>query len=205
MRQIGFIAAQDGQVVKYDASLHSPKPRQPLTRHQRATLYFKAVRFIHRLFQEVGFRDITLENHSSFTAELGRFILDITVKESNSMPIAHVTSYPGYTYDPETIRAKVTGYSLGEHGEYVIQVGAVLPNMRSSLPTFVVIDKDSPNPLKDAFMNTLAAAKQLIQQDPETLRKIQAALASRNLEKDFEKFSSEDDTRQLPRTSQGAA
>lgn len=205
MREIGFVAGQDGQVVKYDAKVHAPKPRQPLTRHQRATLYFKAVRFIHRLFQEVGFRDITQENHTSFTAELGNFILDITVKESNSMPIAHVTSYPGYTYDTETIRAKVTGYSIGQFGEYVIQVGAVLPNQRSTLPTFVVIDRDSTDPLKDAFMSTLAAAKQLIQQDPETMRKIQQAMAARNLEKDFQKFSSEDDSRQLPPASRGAA
>lgn len=201
MRQIGFIAAENGQVVKYDASIHAPKPRQVLTRHQRATLYFKAVRYIHKLFTEVGFRDMTQESHSSFTAELGRFILDITVKESQSLRIAHVTSFPGYAYDPERIRAKVTGYSVGEHGEYVIQVGAVLPNLRSTRPVYVVIDKDSANPLKDAFMNVLAATKQLIEQDPETMRKIREALAGRNLDKDFEKFSSEDEAKQLGQAS----
>lgn len=203
MRQIGFIAAQDGQIVKYDPNVHAPKPRQPLTRHQRATLYFKAVRYIHRLFNEVGFKDMTQDSHTAFTAELGKFILDITVKESQQMRIAYVTSYPGYVYDKEAIRAKVTGYSVGEHGEYVIQLGAVLPNLHSVPPVYVVIDKDSGDPLKEAFLNTLAAAKQLIQRDPETMRKIQAALAARNLDKDFQKFSSEDETRQLPQSFQG--
>lgn len=198
MRQIGFVAAADGQVVKYDPKLHAPTPRQALTRHQRATLYFKAVRYIHRLFNEVGFRDMTQDSHTTFTAELGKFILDISVKESQQMRIAYVTSYSGYAYDPEVIRAKVVRHSVGEHGEYVIQLGAVLPNLHSVPPVYVVIDKDSVDPLKEAFMNTLAAAKQLIQRDPETMRKIQQALAARNLDKDFQKFSSEDEGRQLP-------
>lgn len=199
MKQIGFVAAENGQIVKYDPKLHAPKaPPKSLTRHQRATLYFKAVRYIRELFKEVGFRQMTVEGHDAFTAELGSFILDMSVKESESMRIAHVTSYPGYRYDSEKITAKVIHHQVGDHGEYVIQIGAVLPNMRSCRPIYVVVDKNSADPLREGFMSALAAAKQLIELDPPTMRKIQQAMASRNLEKDFDRFSSQDDARQLP-------
>lgn len=199
MRRIGFIASQDGAVVKYDPKLHAPKaPPQPLTRHQRATQYFKAVRYIRELFKEVGFREIASESHGSFTAELGGFILDMTVKESVSIRFAHVTSYPGYTYSSEKISAKITQHSIGEHGEYVIQVGAVLPNMKSCRPVYVVVDKDCADPLREAFMSALASAKQFIDKDPGTLNKIKSAMAQRNVDKDFDRFRSQDDTRQLP-------
>src|SRR5208337_749399 len=124
MRQIGFIAGQDGAVVKYDPKLHAaqtvPQPKA-LTRHQRATLYFKAVRYIEKLFREVGFSPITQASHGSFTMELDNFILDMTVRESSSMPIAHVTSYSDYEYDPSQVKAKITLLNVGIAGEYMIQ------------------------------------------------------------------------------------
>lgn len=195
MKQIGFIGSQDGQMVKYDAKIHAPKPKQVLTRHQRATLYFKSIRYISRLFREVGFRSITLESHSEFTIELGDFILEMSVQVPP--PMAHVTSFPGYVFDPKEIKAKVTNMSPAAPGEYVIRVIATLPNMRTCMPVYVVVSPDAENPMKDAFMSALAAAKDLIQRDPNTLRRIQQAMAQRNLEKDFEKFYSEDEGRQL--------
>ncbi len=199
MRQIGFIAAQDGAVVKYDPKQHAPAPKpKPLTRHQRATLYFKAVRYIEKLFREVGFVPITQYSHGSFTVELGNFILDMTVRESNSMPIAHVTSYVDYEFDPNVIKAKVTRMGVGAAGEYIIQVGAMLPNMRTTLPVFVVVDKNSTDPMREAFMSALTAARDLIRKDPDTLAKIQAAMAKRNIEKDFERFRNDDPEKQFP-------
>lgn len=198
MQKIGFIAGNDGAVVKYDPKLHAAVSPKLLSRHQRATLYFKAVRYIRELFKEVGFKEITRESHGSFTIELGSFILDMTVRESKSLRIVHVTSYPGYVYDSNKINAKITQHSVGDHGEYVIQVGAVLPSMKSCTPIYVVIDKNSDNPLREAFMSALASAKQLIEKDPATLSKIQSALAGRNLNSDFERFSQQDEVNQLP-------
>lgn len=192
MKQIGFIASTDGQVVKYDASLHAPKPKaQPLTRHQRATLYFKAVRSISKLFREVGFEPVTLDSHSAFTLELGEFMLEMSVQIPPRM--AHVTSFPGYVYDSKKVTAKVTSVSPAEPGEYVIRVIATLPNMRTCMPVYVVVKPDAQNPMKEAFMSALAAAKELIEKDPNTLRKIQQAMRQRDIEKDFEKFNSEDE------------
>lgn len=191
MKQIGFIASQDGQIVKYDASVHAPKPRLALTRHQRATLYFKSVRYISQLFREVGFRPVTLDSHTAFTLELGDFMLEMTVQIPP--PMAHVTSYPDYVYDSKEIKAKVTSMSPAAPGEYVVRVIATLPNMRTCMPVYVVVSPDSQNPMKDAFMSALAAAKQLIERDPNTMRKIHEAMAKRNLEKDFEKFNSQDE------------
>lgn len=199
MRQIAFIAGRDGAVVKYDPKIHAaqavPKPKV-LTRHQRATLYFKALRYIEQLFKEVGFHPITLESHSAFTIELGDFILEMSVAQPP--PMAHVTSYPGYVYDSEKIMAKVTMMPVSSPGEYVIRVIGTLPNMRTCVPIYAVVDKNSADPLKDAFMNALTAAKDLIRRDPATLRRIQAAMARRNIEKDFERFRSSDPERQIP-------
>lgn len=191
MKQIGFIASQDGQVVKYDASVHAPKPKQSLTRHQRATLYFKAVRYISKLFREVGFEPVTLDSHSAFTLELGDFMLEMSVQVPP--PMAHVTSFPGYVYDNKKITAKVTSVSPAAPGEYVIRVIATLPNMRTCMPVYVVVRPDAETPMKDAFMSALAAAKDLIEKDPNTMRKIQQAMRQRDIEKDFEKFNSEED------------
>ena len=200
MRQIGFIAGQDGAVVKYDPKLHAaqttPKQRA-LTRHQRATQYFKALRYIEMLFKEVGFNPITLESHSSFTIELGDFILEMSVVQPP--PMAHVTSYPGYSYDSERISAKVTNMTTGAApGEYVIRVIGTLPNMRTCEPIYAVMNQTSADPLRDAFMNALTAAKDLIRRDPATLRRIQTVLAKRNIEKDFERFRTADPERQIP-------
>jgi hypothetical protein len=200
MKQIGFIAGQDGAVVKYDPKLHAaaaPKaPSLPLTRHQRATLYFKALRYIEALFRDVGFHPITLDSHTAFTIELGDFILEMSAQIPP--PMAHITSYPGYRYDSEQINAKVTSLSPGQPGEYVIRVIATLPNLRTLAPVYVVIDKDSADPLRDAFMSALASAKSLIQRDPATLAKIQAVMAKRDLAKDFDRFRAQDPERQLP-------
>lgn len=199
MSKTDFIASQGGEIVKYDPKVHAPKaPAAPLSRHQRATLYFKALRYIQALFREVGFTPITQESHGSFTIELGRFILDMTVREPSSMPVAHVTSYAGYEYDPNGIKAKVTRMDVGDPGEYVIQVGAVLPNQRSCRPIYVVVDKNSADPLRDAFMSALTSASDFIRRDPDTLKKIQTAMAARNLNADFEKFKNQDDSKQLP-------
>jgi hypothetical protein len=196
MKQIGFIASTDGQVVKYDASLHAPKPKpQPLTRHQRATLYFKAVRYISKLFREVGFEPVTLDSHTAFTLELGDFMLEMCVQQPP--PMAHVTSFPGYVYSDKKINAKVTSATPAAPGEYVIRVIATLPNMRTCLPVYVVVGADAQSPMKEAFMSALAAAKELIEKDPNTMRRIQQALKERNIEKDFEKFNSEEDGHRL--------
>ena len=200
MQRIGFIASQDGAVVKYDPRVHAaqtvPKPKA-LTRHQRATLYFKALRCIERLFKEVGFNPITLESHTAFIIELGNFILEMSVQQPP--PMAHVTSYAGYQYDSEKIRAKVTAMPIGTSpGEYVIRVVATLPNMRTCMPVYVVVNKDSNDPLREAFMSALASAKNLIQRDPATLRRIQEALARRDLHKDFDRYCDLDDKMQLP-------
>jgi hypothetical protein len=195
MKQINFVAGQTGSVAKYDPQARAPvpvsKPR-PLTRHQWATLYFTAVRYIGKLFREVGFASVSEERPGILTLELGKFILDMAVKDFSSLPVAHVTSYPGYAYDSEKVNAKVTRMDLCAEGEYLIMVGAVLPNLKSVRPVFVAIDKGSSDPLKEAFVQALMAAKDLISRDPVTLSKIQEAMAGRNLEADFQLFKEMD-------------
>jgi hypothetical protein len=191
----GYIAGEGGEVVKYDPKIHAVKRPQVLTRHQRATIYFKALRYAETLFKEVGFYPVADPGHGAFVLELGNFMLEMVVQEAPQ--IAYVTSYPGYQYDPKKINAKVTMMVPAERGEYVIRAIATLPNLQTCDPVFIVVDKDSPNVLRDAFMNIVRSAHSLIRRDPATLRRIQQAMASRNLEKDFERFSSEDDQRQL--------
>jgi hypothetical protein len=200
MRRIGFIAGEHG-IVKYDPKQHAPvfadKPKA-LTVHQRATLYFKALRYISTLFKEVGFKSIGEDSHTWFTLEMGQFILDMKVEKPPMM--AHVTSYPGYVYDPNKIAAKVTNLSPAPPGEYVIRVTAAI-NMHFDRPTYVVVDKDSVDPLRDAFKSALAAAASFIEKDRKTFDKIRAAMAERDLEKDFERFQESVESNQLPEST----
>ena len=199
VKQIGFIASSNGTIVKYDPKIHAVRepaqPSGPLTRHQLATLYFKALRAASALLREVGFQTVADVGHSGFCIEMDRFILEMMVKEAPRL--AYVTSYPGYVYNPERVTARVEMASCpGDGNDYVIQVIASYP--RGTLaPHFVMIRQDSPDVLKEAFMGILTAARTFISRDPRLMAKIQAALAKRNLEKDLERLSQED-ARQLP-------
>lgn len=198
VKKIGFIASETGAVVKYDPAIHglkeAPKPAGPLTRHQRATLYFKALRFADALLREVGFYTVADLGHSGFVIEMDRFILEAVVKEAPQ--VAHVTSYPGYQYDPKKINAKVEMMVPVEGRDYVIQMSASYPRTGTTLPTFVVIRQDSPDVLKEAFMGILTTARDFIQKDPNLMAKIQAAMAQRDLERDLERLQSDDAKRE---------
>lgn len=193
MRQIGFIAGKDGEIVKYDPKVHIVRgilKAAPLTRHQRATLYFKALRYVESLLTEVGFRPIADPGHGAFTLEMGNFMLEMTVQQAPR--VAHVTSYPGYVYDPEKVTAKVSMACPTDPRDYVIRAIATLPNLRTCQPVYIVVDKDSTDVLKDSFMSILRAAHTLIQMDAATLRRIKEVIARRNIEKDFERLRSQD-------------
>lgn len=199
-KKIGYVGSSDGSVIKYDPKAHAPAERPKLTRHQRATLYFKAVRFIEKLFRDVGFTHVTPDSHGNFVLELGgardgfghSFVIEMKVEQPP--PMAHVTSYPGYAYDSKQINAKVTFGSVGSGapGEYVIRVIGTTPGMKTLRPVYVVVSPDSVNPLREAFMSALMAAHELIKHDPATLERIKAALASRNLNRDFERYEVEE-------------
>lgn len=188
MKKIGFIAGQDGSVVKYEPPTAVSKK---LTKHQRATLYFKAVRVIDKFLQKVGFTSVTVPIHGCFVSELGGFVLEMKVEQPPRM--AYITSYPGYVYDPNKVTAKVTYAGVGAGGEYVIRVIAMLPNMKTCLPIYVTVSPESTDPLREAFMSSLAAARELIGRDRVTLERIQAAMASRDVRKDFEEINQQDD------------
>jgi len=199
VKQIGFIANQDGAVVKYDPRIHAVRepaqPPGPLTRHQRATLYFKALRAASALLREVGFQTVADVGHSGFCIEMDRFILEMMVKEAPRL--AYVTSYPGYVYDPQNVTARVEMASCPtDSNDYVIQVVASYPR-GTFAPRYVMIRQNSPDVLREAFMGILAVARTFISKDPHLMAKIQAALARRDLEKDLDRLSRED-ARQLP-------
>ncbi|MBV5344655.1 MAG: hypothetical protein JZU63_03510, partial [Rhodoferax sp.] len=192
-KEIGFIASENGAVVKYDPSIHAVQkakpPAGPLTVHQRATLYFKAVRCVNSLLQEVGFKPIAEIGHSGFSLEMDNFLLEMVVKEPPN--VAHVTSYPGYQYDPKKVTAKVEMMCPTDGKDYVIQVTSSTPKRGTAL-RFVVMRKDSPDLLKEAFMNALMTARDLISSDKALMDKIQAALGRRDIEKDYERIQSSD-------------
>jgi hypothetical protein len=196
MDKPGFIGGPDGAVVRYDPKTpQSKKPEQALSRHQRATVYFKAVRFVRQLLCSVGFQDEADCGHSGFSISMDNFLLEMTVKEPPNM--AHVTSFAGYSYDPNKINAKVTNLCPTDGKDYVIQVMATQPNGWSSLPTFIVMRHDTDDLLREAFMNCLMTARNELSKSPRVWSKIQAALAKRDLELELEKLKAQD-TQALP-------
>jgi hypothetical protein len=188
MSKPDFIGAADGSVVKYEpVRVQAHKPTAPLTRHQRATLYFKAVRCAGQLLQEVGFCPLADCGPTAFSLEFGHFLLEMAVKEAPR--VAHVTSYPGYVYDPERIRAQVTMLTPGAGQEYVIQAVGTFRG-RTLAPVFIVVRPDSPDPLREAFVNVLLTTRDLLSRDPALLARIQEALSRRDLNQDLDRLRS---------------
>lgn len=171
-----------------------------MTRHQRATVYFKAVRFVKSFLVAVGFREEADVGHSGFSISMDNFCLEMMVKEAPNM--AHVTSFEGYEYDPKKINAKVTFMSPGGPGEYVIQIITTLPNGMTQMPTYATVSPESGDVLREAFINCLMTARDQMRKCPQIMAKIQAALAKRDIEAELRRMEAEDDTKALP-PSQG--
>lgn len=190
---------KDG-LVPYQTRAPQPQPpAKALTRHQRATVYFKALRYVRSLLNSVGFRDEADVGHSGFCIAMDGFILEMVVKEPPMM--AHVTSYPGYEYDPKKINAKVTMMVPTEGRDYVVQVIATTSDMMTQMPVFIVMRQDSPDLLRETFVNCLMSARDLMRKDPKILAKIQAALAKKDIERELEMLKAQDESRQLGHSS----
>ncbi len=186
-------------MVRYEPKApEQKKPAQALTRHQRATVYFKAVRYAKELLKSVGFYEEAEVGHAGFTMSIDGFLLEVMVKEPPRM--AHVTSHEHYQYDPKKINAKVTMSCPTENGDYVIQLISTPPNSWTSLPVFIVVRQDSPDLLKEAFVNILLSTRDALRKCPHIMAKVQAALAKRDIEKDLEKMKAQDEPQALPPT-----
>jgi hypothetical protein len=146
---------------------------QELTRHQRATLYFKAIRMVHTLLSEIGFQDAILPSHTAWSMDFYGFNLEVAVTQPPQM--ARVTSYPGYVYDPEKITAKVEMFTPGEPGEYVIRIIGMGEDGWTMEPMLVIVRKDSPDPLRESFVSVLHAIHELIRRRPALMARIKAA------------------------------
>lgn len=175
------------QVVPYGQQgvQRTSQPSGPLTRHRRATIYFKAMRMANKFLHEVGFHTVADCGHAGFSIELGYFMLEMMVKEPPMM--AHVTSYPGYTYDPNKVTAKVTINRITDTNDYVIQAIATI-NWNTINPIYIVVPQDAPDVLKAAFMSILLTARDLLRKDPATLAKIQEAMTRRDVERDYDRL-----------------
>jgi hypothetical protein len=192
MDKPGFIGGSDGSMVRYEPKApERQKPAQALTRHQRVTIYYKAARYAKELLKSVGFREEADVGHSGFIISMDQFLLEVMVKEPPQM--ARVTSYAGYEYDPKKINAQVTMMCPTENRDYVIQVMATPPNGWSSLPVFIVVRQDSPDLLKEAFVNILMSARDALRKSPHIMMKIQAALAKKDIDKELEKLMAQDE------------
>jgi hypothetical protein len=188
MRQIGFIASEVGEVVKYDPKKSVPRGTAPLdkTASQRATLYFKALRFAKYLLLKVGFHEMTIPAHTYFVLECSGFILEAKVIKFEGIPVAYVTS--GIDGRSEI---KISDNSPAQPGEYSIQITAMVSTGRTTQPVHVIIDKEAEDPLSDAFSNILRTIKMLVDRDPRVSQMVAEALRKRDMNADIEAFFSE--------------
>ena len=193
MKQIAFIAGAGGEVVRYDPAVHSVKEAvAPLSKAQRATIFFKALRMANEFLHHIGFTTVADVGHSGFCIEMGGFILEMRVMDSPKM--AYVTSYANYTYDPKKINAKVTNIATGADGtDYVIRITGSHSKIGTLPPTIVSVRKDSPDVLKEAFRGILLTAQDLIAVDPKLLSKIKSIMAKQDADLEFNRILSEFD------------
>jgi hypothetical protein len=191
MREADFSVSSEGAVVEYEPqAVQTGQRGGPLTRHQRATIYFKALRLANKLLQSVGFHAVVDCGHRGFSLEQDGFMLEMMVKEAPQM--AHVTSYPGYVYDPDKITAKVTMACPAPPGEYVIQAIASQPSTGTLPPVFITVRPDAKDVLKETFMSILSTAHLLISKNWALADKIKNKLRERRLDEEFEQLSLQD-------------
>jgi hypothetical protein len=137
---------------------------------RRATLYFKALRLVHDLLAKTGFQDEIPPSHTAWSMGLGGFNLEAAVVNPGN--VVHVTSYPGYVYNPDEVTAKVERCDIADPGEYTVRLIGLDPRGRSTVPVFVVINKDSPEPLREAVMTMLFAIENMLKTRPEILERM---------------------------------
>jgi len=143
------------------------KKAQPkkLTVGQRHYLYRLALQAVDQFLKQRGFRSNTDASNQIFSYEKSRVLLDIALKSPEN--IAYVTSYAGYDYDPEVVRAKVVTAKDMIGSDLMIQIMVSTNDATGTRkPIFIPLPPDLPNPAQYVLRNVLGVLTQACEQIP---------------------------------------
>lgn len=131
MKQIGFIGAVDGSVVKYE-------PR-PATREERFEAYYEGIRRVRDRLKEIGF----IPHHEadySVSMEYKGILFDYRIQIPDN--VAHVTS----SRESRPDKHKTLTYRLRDEikSEYCLQL--IVGMAESMPPTYIPLDENLVDP-----------------------------------------------------------
>lgn len=159
-KQIGWIAAADGTVTKYEP----PKAVIPKTSGERHAQYRIGLSRVLELLTKAGFYCNAVEQSTTvLSVQRGKLMFDVSIKEPWN--IVYVTSHVGY--DPDKKNARVISAADVMGCDYVIQIIGTKADGCSTMPVYLPLPKNLVNPADHVLFNVIKTMQAMVGNSPE--------------------------------------
>ena len=198
-KQIGWLVAPDGAVVKYDAKLVE-RERKNIVLKTIADLHARArigLVYVDEILKQCGWRcNCVSQSATSISLEIGKVMVDVSIRKP--MNIAFVTSRPGWEYKREVIgmtpditlpdgrilkgqeivRPTANVQIAGDfiHDPYVVQIISTDDKLNSTTPVYIPINKEMGDPAYEVAKNVLLTIRNLVGADKLKVQNVDEAM-----------------------------
>lgn len=199
-RQIDWLVAPDGAVVKYDAKKVERSHEKSIVLKTVADLHARTrlgLLFVDEILKKCGWHcNCVSQSSTSISLEIGKVMVDVSIRDP--IKIAYVTSYPGWEYKREVIgrtpditlpdgrvvkgqeilkpTAKVVIAGDFIHEKYVVQVITTDDKLNSSTPIYIPINKEMGDPAYAVAKNVLLTIRNLVGQDKLKVKQVEDSI-----------------------------
>lgn len=198
-KQIGWLVAPDGAVVKYDAKLVERKRRSIVLKtvadlHARARI---GLIYVDEILKKCGWHcNCISQSSTAISLEIGKVSVDVSIRRP--MNIAYVTSRPGWEYKREVIgmtpdiklpdgrvlrgqeivRPTANVQIAGDfiHDPYVVQIISTDDKLNSSTPVYIPVNKEMGDPAYEVAKNVLLTIRSLVGADKLKIQEVDEAM-----------------------------
>ena len=195
-KQIGWLVAPDGAVVKYEAKV---KRRPNLVIQSIGELHARArigLVYVDEILKQCGWRcNCIVQSATAISLEIGKVSVDVSIRKP--MNIAYVTSRPGWEYKREvvgktpdihfegkvqkgqeivrpTANVQIAGDFI--HDPYVVQIVSTKEGGESTTPIYIPVNKDMGDPAEEVAKNVLLTIRNLVGGDKLKLQQVDEQL-----------------------------
>lgn len=136
------------------SAVEKKAPPNKLTSGQRHYMYRLGLLAVDKFLRERGFNANSSESATTFSYEKARVWIDMKLTEPGN--IAYVTSYAGYKYSDEKVKAKVVTAREMLGSDMLIQLMvSTQDEMGTRTPIFIPLPKDLENPAQHVLRHVL--------------------------------------------------
>jgi len=200
-KQIGWLVAPDGVVVKYDSKKVERSHEKNIVLKTVADLHARTrlgLLFVDEILKKCGWRcNCISQSSTSISLQLDKVMVDVSIREP--LNIAYVTSRPGWEYKREVIgrtpditlpdgrivkgqeilkpTAKVVMAGDFIHEKYVVQVITTDDKLDSTTPVYIPVNKEMGDPAYAVAKNVLLTIRNLVGKDKLKVQQIEDSIS----------------------------